>query len=89
MWQLAGLFPGVEDGRTRVNIAVLDSFEPVEGSLSHLVDYLGAHKILWATDYPHPDGFFPGAPAMIAEKLSEENKRKVLAESAIQFYKLT
>ena len=65
------------------------SFEPVEGSLTHLVDYLGAHKILWATDYPHPDGFFPGAPAMIAEKLSEENKRKVLAESAIQFYKLS
>jgi len=37
------------------------SFEPVEGSLSHLVDYLGANKILWATDYPHPDGFFPGS----------------------------
>jgi predicted TIM-barrel fold metal-dependent hydrolase len=65
------------------------SYEPVEGSLSYLVDYLGAHKVLWATDYPHPDGFFPGAPAMIAEKLSEENKRKVLAESAIQLYKLT
>jgi predicted TIM-barrel fold metal-dependent hydrolase len=65
------------------------SYEPVEGSLSHLVDYLGANKILWATDYPHPDGFFPGAPVLIAEKLSEDNKRKVLAESALQFYNLT
>ncbi len=65
------------------------SFEPVEGSLAHLADYLGPHKILWATDYPHPDGFFPGAPAMIAEKLSAENRRKVLAEGAIQFYKLS
>jgi predicted TIM-barrel fold metal-dependent hydrolase len=65
------------------------SFEPVEGSLSYLADYLGPHKILWATDYPHGDGFFPGAPAMIAAKLSEKNKRKVLAESAIQFYKLS
>jgi predicted TIM-barrel fold metal-dependent hydrolase len=46
------------------------SYEPVEGNLSHLVDYVGPHKILWATDYPHPDGFFPGAPAQIAEKLS-------------------
>jgi predicted TIM-barrel fold metal-dependent hydrolase len=62
------------------------SFEPVEGSLSHLVDYLGANKILWATDYPHPDGFFPGAPKMIAEKLPENLRRKVLAESAMQFY---
>ena len=65
------------------------SFEPVEGSLAHLADYLGPHKILWATDYPHPDGFFPGAPAMIAEKLSAENRRTVLAEGAIQFYKLS
>jgi predicted TIM-barrel fold metal-dependent hydrolase len=64
------------------------SFEPVEGSLAHLADYLGPTKILWATDYPHVDGFFPGAPAMIAEKLSEKNKRKVLAESAMEFYKL-
>jgi uncharacterized protein len=62
------------------------SFEPVEGSLPHLVDYLGANKILWATDYPHPDGFFPGAPKMIAEKLPENLRRKVLAESAMQFY---
>ena len=65
------------------------SFEPVEGSLAYLAEYLGPHKILWATDYPHPDGFFPGAPAMIAEKLSAANKRKVLAEGALQFYKLT
>ena len=45
---------------------------------------------LWATDYPHPDGFFPGAPELIAKRpeLSEETKRKVLAEGAIQFYKL-
>jgi len=38
------------------------SFEPVEGSLSVLADYIGPHKIMWATDYPHSDGFFPGAP---------------------------
>lgn len=57
--------------------------------LAYLAEYLGPHKILWATDYPHPDGFFLGAPAMIADKLSEEHKRQVLADSAIQFYNLT
>jgi len=36
------------------------SFEPVEGSLSISADYIGPHKIMWATDYPHSDGFFPG-----------------------------
>jgi predicted TIM-barrel fold metal-dependent hydrolase len=65
------------------------SFEPVEGSLAYLAEYLGPHKILWATDYPHPDGFFPGAPAQIAEKLPENIRRQVLAESALQFYKLS
>lgn len=66
------------------------SFEPVEGSLSVLADYIGPEKILWATDYPHPDGFFPGAPDLIAKRpeLSEETKRKILAEGAIQFYNL-
>ncbi len=56
------------------------SFEPVEGSLSVLADYIGPHKILWATDYPHPDGFFPGAPKLIADRreLSPETKRQIL-----------
>ena len=35
-----------------------------------LADYIGPHKILWATDYPHPDGFFPGAPAMVRKNLA-------------------
>src|SRR4029453_15284875 len=56
------------------------SFEPVEGSLSVLADYIGPHKILWATDYPHPDGFFPGAPQLIADRpeLSAETKHQIL-----------
>ena len=36
---------------------LLDFLEPVEGSLNVLADYIGPNKILWATDYPHPDGF--------------------------------
>ena len=40
------------------------SFEPVERSLKLLADYLGADTILWATDYPHLDGFW-GAAKMI------------------------
>jgi len=66
------------------------SFEPVEGSLSVLADYIGPHKILWATDYPHPDGFFPGAPELIARRpeLSAETKRQILAGGAMRFYAL-
>ncbi len=65
------------------------SFEPVEGTISYAVDYLGTNKILWATDYPHPDGYFPGAPAMIANRLPEIKRRPVLAQGAMEFYKLS
>ena len=59
-------------------------------SLSVLADHIGPQKILWATDYPHADGFFPGAPAMIANRseLSEETKRGVLGGGARAFYGL-
>ena len=55
-----------------------------------LADYIGPHKILWATDYPHPDGFFPGAPKMIADRpeLSAATKREILAGGAMRFYGL-
>ena len=66
------------------------SFEPVEGSLDVLADYIGPHKILWATDYPHPDGFFPGAPDLIAKRpaLSAKTKQQILAGGAMGFYGL-
>ena len=66
------------------------SFEPVERSLNVLADYIGPHKILWATDYPHPDGFFPGAPKMIADRpeLSATTKAAILGGGARAFYKL-
>ena len=63
------------------------SFEPVEATLPFAADFLGPEHILWATDYPHPDGFFPGAPQRIAERLRPEIRRQVMADSALAFYK--
>jgi predicted TIM-barrel fold metal-dependent hydrolase len=56
-----------------------------------LADYVGPNKILWATDYPHRVGFFPGAPDMVREWLkgaSPETQRGVLAGGAMGFYGL-
>jgi predicted TIM-barrel fold metal-dependent hydrolase len=67
------------------------SFEPVEGSLKVLADYIGPSKIMWATDYPHPDGFFPGAPKMVEKLLegtSAETHRQVMGGGAAGFYGL-
>ncbi len=68
------------------------SFEPVEGSIGYLAEYVGPSKIMWATDYPHRDGFFPGAPDMVRERLkgtSPETQHGVLAGGAIGFYGLS
>src|SRR5438094_453601 len=65
------------------------SFEPVEASIAVLADYIGPNKIMWATDYPHQDGFFPGAPDMVRERLkgtSAATQRGVLAGGALSFY---
>ena len=47
---------------------------------------------MWATDYPHSDSFFPGAPQMLSERLgplSPEAKHQVLAGGALGFYGLS
>jgi len=62
------------------------SFEPVEKSLPLLADYIGSSNILWATDYPHLDGF-PDAPKMIrAMGLPEATLANVLAGGAKRYY---
>ena len=63
------------------------SFEPVENTIESSARQLGENKLLWATDYPHYDGFL-GAPQMIKGKLPAALHRPVLAQGAIDFYKL-
>ncbi len=64
------------------------SFEPVERTLPLLAEFLGPTNILWATDYPHLDGFW-GAPRMIKQMgLRPEIEKAVLAGGAKRFYRL-
>ena len=61
----------------------------LENSIAVLADYIGPHKIMWATDYPHQDGFFPGAPQMMRDRLgslSPEAAHQVMAGGALGFY---
>jgi predicted TIM-barrel fold metal-dependent hydrolase len=64
------------------------SFEPVEKSLALLADYIGSTNILWATDYPHLDGFWD-APGMIKRLgLPTQTLANVLAGGAKRYYNL-
>src|SRR5438132_9472031 len=37
---------------------------------------------MWATDYPHSDGFFPGAPQMLRERLGRLSRRSTRCSPA-------
>jgi len=64
------------------------SFEPVEGTLPLLADYIGSDNILWATDYPHLDGF-PNAPQMIkAMGMPDKTLWNVMAGGAMRYYNM-
>ena len=59
--------------------------------MAALAQYICPHKILLATDYPHRDGFFPGAPEMLKARmkgLSPEAQHKIMAGGAMGLYGL-
>ena len=50
---------------------------------------VGADRIIWASDYPHPDAKFPGVTQELAEALEPltfEQQRAITSESAIELY---
>jgi predicted TIM-barrel fold metal-dependent hydrolase len=67
------------------------SFEPGEWNLAACAGVLGAERILWASDYPHPDIPFPGAARELRESISRlpaAQQRQIAGGSAIAAYKL-
>jgi predicted TIM-barrel fold metal-dependent hydrolase len=57
-----------------------------------LLDFYGADKVLWASDYPHPDSIWPNSRATIARQtagLSEEVRRKLTHDNAAKLYGLS
>ncbi len=55
----------------------------------HVIEELGDDRILFETDYPHPDSKYPRAVQTFLDqpKLSDESKRKILWDNALDFYR--
>jgi predicted TIM-barrel fold metal-dependent hydrolase len=55
----------------------------------HVIEELGDDRILFETDYPHPDSKYPHAVETFLEqeKLSETSKRKILWDNAVDYYR--
>jgi uncharacterized protein len=67
------------------------SFDPDEAMLRMTAEspLVGADRIIWASDYPHPDAKFPGVTLELAEALEGltfEQKRQVTSEAAVTLY---
>jgi predicted TIM-barrel fold metal-dependent hydrolase len=62
------------------------SFDPDEEDLGHVVNEIGAEKLLFASDFPHFDAIFPGAVAAVRDRsdLGEEAKRLILGGNALR-----
>jgi predicted TIM-barrel fold metal-dependent hydrolase len=69
------------------------SFDPDEEALAYTANskYVGADRIVWASDYPHPDAKIPGLVAELeeaTETLAEEQRVLIFGENAKRLYSL-
>jgi predicted TIM-barrel fold metal-dependent hydrolase len=69
------------------------SFDADESTLAFTAKspLCGADRIIWASDYPHPDAKYPGVTAELAEaveSLTPEEQRRIAGENAAALYGL-
>ena len=70
------------------------SFDPDESMLAFTANspLCGADRIIWASDYPHPDAKFPGVTEELDEALDRPHVRAEArdhSESALALYGIT
>ena len=56
-----------------------------------LRDEIGLDKIMWGSDYPHPEGSWPNTAQYLRDNFAdfpESDGRRILGENAIEFYGL-
>jgi len=66
------------------------SFEPEEWNLAASAEHIGADRVLWASDYPHPE-YHPGIVEELRSSLAplpEQHQARVLGTNAIEAYRL-
>lgn len=66
------------------------SFDPGEWNLAACAEFLGADRVLWASDYPHPE-YDPAARQVLSQAiagLSEGDQRRILGANAVEAYGL-
>jgi len=59
--------------------------------VADVIRWMGNDHIVYETDFPHPDSKYPHATehflALLPDQISEESKRKILWDNAVDFYR--
>ena len=66
------------------------SGDPDERALAHVVDYVGADRFFWATDYPHfdhPSNYMEELEGLVSS-MSETARNNILGDSVAAVYKI-
>ena len=67
------------------------SFDPDEVALPFTAEVLGAERIIWASDYPHPDAKIPGVVAELREALAPlpaDQQTLIMGGTAASLYEI-
>jgi len=66
------------------------SADPDEKAVSRIIDFVGADRFFWASDFPHPDhgDDYMDELAELVEPLSEEGRQAILWKNVAQCYGL-
>ena len=69
------------------------STEADDDCVGMVVDRVGADHVMWASDFPHPDAVYPGAPAAFLHEceeqgVDEDDVRIILWDAPLAFYDL-
>ncbi|MGH7949993.1 MAG: amidohydrolase family protein, partial [Candidatus Binataceae bacterium] len=66
------------------------SGDPDEQATAYVADYVGNDRFFWASDFPHPDhpGRYLETLARMVAPMSEQARRNVMGEAAIDCYRL-
>ncbi|HEV8296266.1 MAG TPA: amidohydrolase family protein, partial [Acidimicrobiales bacterium] len=67
------------------------SFSPEDPTLVPSVEFLGDDRILWASDFPHLDGIYPGAVKELQENIAAlpaESRVRIAGDNAVTAYGL-
>ena len=62
--------------------------EPEEGPIKYVLDYMGADRLLFSTDYPHSDCIFPEAvnTFLAQDQIPDDAKRKILWDNGAKLF---